>query len=389
MGGETVPDVRILKRPRSQLEELVQTCTDELAAFSRWTGANPADPDDLKGLALLPPALLCGHPSPRLATLVTRIDAALSERETGSLPAEHLFDAWPPAKSRQLSKREAVGLVQLLAGLGYGMEPDIRFVGPKLALDHQVVLFRLPADAPEVASPEYQEAANLLHLASMVSTADGTVSAEEEAHLLARVEGQLGLAEEERRRLAAYLGFLHLNPVNMSGLKKRVEGLDQASRETVGRFLVDVAVADGVVDPAEVRVLTRLYRTLGLDENGLYGHIHAAGTGTAPSTREVEKAAPGARVVIDPEALRRRMESTERVGAILHAVFACDEDDEETRAPAPAPQGNAEPAIAGLDAPHSAFFRALGEQDEWPSDAIDALATRFGLMPAGTVSSSC
>jgi len=192
VGGETVPDVRILKRPRSQLDELVQSCTDELSAFSRWIGANPADPDDLKGLALLPPALLSGHQSPRIAALVTRIDGALSEGETGSLPAEHLLDAWPPAKAGQLSKREAVGLVQLLAGLGFGMEPDIRFVGPKLAVNHRAVLFRLPANAPEVASPEYEEAANLLHLASMVSTADGTVSPEEEAHLLGRVEGQCG-----------------------------------------------------------------------------------------------------------------------------------------------------------------------------------------------------
>ena len=41
--------------------------------------------------------------------------------------------------------------------------------------------------------------------------------------------------------------------------------------------------------------------------------------------------------------------------------------------------------VAGLDGPHSALLRALAKRPTWPEGDFDALASRFGLLPASAL----
>ena len=71
-------------------------------------------------------------------------------------------------------------------------------------------------------------------------------------------------------RLEAHLAFLATGKLGMAGIKRKVEALPIEERAAVGKFLIDVAAADGVVSPEEISTLTSIFRHLGLDEGDVY-----------------------------------------------------------------------------------------------------------------------
>ncbi|MCB2263071.1 MAG: TerB N-terminal domain-containing protein [Candidatus Thiosymbion ectosymbiont of Robbea hypermnestra] len=389
IAGQPVPDVMILKRPKRTFQELADSCVEDLAPYSRWLGKNPDDPHALPGLALLPKELLRECRVPTMEGFIARLDWTVSGGDAGMLGATELFQVWPTSRQDRFSKPEAVRLFQLLEALGYGIEPDVRFGSPRLTRDRRIVLFPLSPDAPSAPSVEYAEAATLLLLAAQVCHADG-VSEEEETHLERLIEERLRLSGPEQLRLRAYLRFLVANPIDTSGLKKRLEQLHRADAESVADLLVEVAAADGRVDPGEVDILWHLFRRLGLDEQGLHGRLHvatsqSAGRAGARATGDTGTKVPEKTrgIRLNPEHLRQRQESTQRVAALLQGVFA-DPDEEEKKevaASATAPEHK----IDGLDGAHSALFVALGERDDWDRDAFAELTGRLGLMPEGAV----
>jgi hypothetical protein len=186
------------------------------------------------------------------------------------------------------------------------------------------------------------------------------------------------------------LRFLLVNPVDTAGLKKRMAGLPRADAESIADDLVAVAAADGRIDPEEVQILGRLNRLLGLDEASLHRRLHATVAGpqgptSAPAavkpTGPASATPPG--VVLDLDRLRQRQESTNRVAALLQGVFAGDDDQPAAASTAAAAPDV--PRVDGLDAAHTGFFLALGENDAWDREALAALAARFRLMPDGAV----
>ena len=136
----------------------------------------------------------------------------------------------------KLAKSEAVLLAQLLEKGGYGIEPDVRFGGAPLAPGGTVVVFKLPPGAVAIASPHYAAATVLLHLAVAVSAADGSISQSEEQHLEEHLQRALALGAAERLRLSAHLSWLMKSPPGLTGLKKRLEPLDQRQRSAIAEF---------------------------------------------------------------------------------------------------------------------------------------------------------
>src|SRR3546814_1285166 len=59
----------------------------------------------------------------------------------------------------------------------------------------------------------------------------------------------------------AHLRLLIVTPVSVTSLKKKLEPLGLHARETLATFMVTVAQSDGVVLPAEVQQLEKIYRS--------------------------------------------------------------------------------------------------------------------------------
>ena len=394
-----IPDVTALRKPIQDLRDLVDQCTDALDSYSRWLGRNPDGAGELSALALLPQALVRESSDERVATLARRIRNAIGEEESAIVAVADLFDEWPMDRRGTIPKRECTQRVKLLWALGFGIEPDVRFGGPRLSSEGRAVVFAVPPNAPEAPSEEYGAAALLVHLSAAIAASDGDVSNEEEEQLEAHLESALHLSAPERMRLRAYMRWSLAEPPSVSGLTKRIRKLDSEQRSLVGRFLVAVACADGRIDPDEVKLLSKVYRLLDLDPARVHREIHQVTTrgergATEPVTmrsgsderrgfpipapRDDSPTADETTVELDMDLVKARMAETAAVSSLLGSIFAEEEPIEH------APVIDA-PSNGRLDAAHAGLLRELAKQDEWCRDAFDELAERFDLLPDGAL----
>lgn len=382
---------------------LIEECCVALEPYSRWVGKNPDGRHSMSALALLPAELAATHGGTEVQSLRDTLQQSLGGKSTAPVPARVLLESWPTATAGKLSKAEAVGLVQTLEKLGYGMEPDPRMGGPVLSVEETAVLFSLLPESPTAPSSDYLAALATLHLAAAVATADGTVTPEETARLEAMLETSMGLLPAEKVRLKAHLAWLLARPASSAGHKKRVEALPPEARTTLGQLLVEVAMADGSVSPQELKTLSKLYPMLGLDPAQVYAHVHAASVRPAAATEPVpvrlegapvkgfaipppppEKGAKGpktAGVSLDMRSVQTKLAETAAVSSLLGSIFA---EEEEIRPPPQAPS-TAEAGVAGLDALHSSLLRALIAKPEWPRAEVEKLAGELGLLTDGAL----
>ena len=336
---------------------------------------------------------------------------------------------WSTKSPTRMGKPETVALAQLLGRFGFGVEPDVRLGGPAITPETPVVLFETGPDAPHTPTAAYAAATTLLHLATAVSAADGHASPAEHAHLVSHLESSLHLSAGERVRLEAHLRWLTANEIKLTGLKRRIEALTTAQRDSVADLLVAVAAADGVISTEEVTSLTKIFKLLEIDPALVHTRLHAHLTGASrpapatgpvtvrpagapdagypitppPGQTPVEAAAATAGestgVALDLAAIEAKFAETAEVSALLTNIFT-DEDTAVVRPVADAtttPGRHAahagdeqtaeveEPSIAGLDAAHSRLLRILATQDAWSLLELEEHADALGLMPAGAL----
>ena len=386
-----LPDLTALTGPMKKLRGIAEECCNELDAYSRWLGRNPEGRGSLGAVALLPDALAASAEGTEVQSLVAWLETKLQE-DGPLVNGAELIAKWPSSSPEKLSKAESVLLAEFLQKKKYGIEPDVRFGGPTLNSQMSALFFRLGDESPSAPSSSYVGGTVLLHLAAAVSTSDGSVTTAEEEHLERHMETSLDLNPGEPERLRAHLQWLLANPPSLTGLKKRLEHLKASQRDSIGQFLVSVAGADGHVAPAEITMLKKVYRLLGLETDAVFSHVHALSV--SPATVPVTirpastsktgvsipgKPSPDAEVNLDMGAVAAKLDETATVAALLGDVFADEED--VSVAPAVLPESS----VAGLDSSHSAFVRALIERDTWNRAELEELAEQLGVLPDGAV----
>jgi hypothetical protein len=319
-----------------------------------------------------------------------------------------------------MARDEATAFIEVLALLGVGVEPDVRYGAPALG-PGAVVLFRSgtpawqrPARAGGMAeadrpAPGFATAATIVRCAAVVAAAAGPVVPH--GPVWARALGAVAdlamayrVPASQRSRLAARLGWLLATGVDVARLPRQVTRLTTAEREIAGRWLISVAaaVAPGF-PPATVAALGRVYRILGLELDALYHRLHAfsvAGAERAAGPPAVDGAdepvvvrpadprrdgfalpwSARDEMWLDQAVISRKIDESTAVATLLAAIFETDTDD---IVPVAAVE-NADP-IAGLDPAHSALLRALAEQPSWTRDEFAALAGTHGVLPDGAL----
>ncbi len=396
-----LPDITVLHGPARKLREIAEQVCSELNVYSRWVGRT-GDGTSPAALVLLPPVIAASRESDASRAFTGWVAESLAGGASAVVRCDEIFSRWPVHTPGRIARRDLEMLSTYLARQGYGMEPDVRFGGPP-ARAGQAVLFRLPADAADTASaepsPAYHAAALLLHLAATVSAVDGGVSEKEERYLLAHLENALHLSPAERARLEAHLRRLLVDPPGLTGLRKRIAPLAETQRRAIGQFLITVAGTDGYVGPEAIKILTKIYRLLGLDPQAVYSDVHALAASEAPPPTEPVTVRPPAPrpggftipqqpalasgLTLDLEKIHRKQVETERVVEMLGGIFA--EDEMPAAAPQAAPGGPSGESIAGLDAAHSALLRELASRTTWERMDIERLTAAGGLFPDGAL----
>ena len=316
----------------------------------------------------------------------------------------------------------------ILAGLGYGMEPDPG-LGRSPSLPPGVVqVFRVGGIAPGAAvraMPGPAFCVGCLALASLAALSEAgpheAAGGEAEAIILG-----LPLAPVERLRLRAHALALAGAALKPASLRRAAGMVAPAERPGAAALILELARAGHRVAPRQVAVLEAVHDALGVDRALIYPALHravATSRGAAafvanrpggPGAAGSDGLATGRPQVLDRDAISRIREETRGVSELLAAVYADDAPGTtaspvraapdpslpDSTAPAspvpglpssgcraahsPAPDADGLAGLPpGLDAAHAAFVRALLADAQWPRIAYVAEARRHGLMPDG------
>jgi hypothetical protein len=189
---------------------------------------------------------------------------------------------------------------------------------------------------------------------------------------------------------------------DFAGLKKRLAAWTMPQRQSAARLMLLVANADNKIDPAEVKILTKIYKLLELDPETLFSDLHAVQTSSddlpttilqpdsEPSGRLIPKS-PGVSksrrpsgVALNVEAIERTLRETQQVQQLLASVFIGEEVSS---------QGNSTPKAAsleaktvlGLDPTHSSLLVRLLTKPDLSRTDLEALCTELQVLPDGAI----
>lgn len=390
-----LPDLAAVKGPHRQLQTIADEATTKLEQYSRWVGRTN-DRHSLSALSLLPYEIADITRSAAGQNFREFLENSLQSGENAILSVQSLLKYWPELPPAP-TKSDSENVAKLMERLGYGTEPDPRTERINLARQPTICVFRLDRQKHQ-QSQNLQGMMALLRLCVAVSAADGSISIQEEQKIAEHMNRSFHLNENDSRRLRAHLKWAIENPPSSADVKKRIAGLNTEQVNLAGQFLLGVAGADGQISPAEIKVLSRVYQLLGLDDRQIHSDLHqlsASPSGPVqiiPADRRAGFGIPryemdkGEALMLDPEQIKRVMAQTVIVRRALSEVFSGPEEEvpDPARPEAEPPTEN-ETTIAGLDMPHSRMVQLLAERAVWVRSDLEEMATSLELFAAGAI----
>lgn len=383
---EDLPNPSHLKGPINKLIAIAEECTAELDAYSRYLAKQDTSRTDIEAVLLLPDELSDLGATLGLGKLKEWADDAILTKN-GLVNVEEFWTYTKSPLPAKINKKEAELIQSLAQKAGYGIAPDTRYHHAKTSADGKLVLFSEGHGKYFEPSKAFSEMGMTLRLGAMVAAIDSHIDQAELNLLTQLIDHDTNLSPTEKRSLHAYLVWRLNTAPNITGLKARVGTLGKTEKAAVSRILVGVAMADGKIDPEEIKQLEKLYTLLGLDKALVTGDIHemsSSKAGLRPLISQ-SKAIPSASTTfqLDENILAIHESETKDVQSMLGAIFVEDEsvgESDETVIDITAVEEE-----SGIDKQHYALFESLIRKDKWTRDEVDALCRDSGLMVSGAL----
>lgn len=379
---DDLPDPSMLKGPTNKLIAIADVCTEELEQYSRYLGKKDTSSNDIAALLLLPEQLISSCSSSALASFKTWANDAI-QHNSGLVSLSDFWKMTGESLPEKLNKKE-MGLIQNLASKsGFGFAPDPRYHHAKPTLDGNLVLFSEGHGDYFEPSKSFNEVAMALRLGAMVATIDSHVDEHELTVLHRLIEHDPKLSPTEKKSLKAYVTWRLNTPANMNGLKARLEKLDEKAKSLVSHILVTVALADGKIDPTEIKQLEKLYAALGLDKSLVTSDIHnISSRKSLVSTQNESTQSHVESFALDEELLALHESETSDVQSMLSAIFVEDDPIVEENSVVEPVQAKSK---TGLDNKHENLYQELATKDVWARNDVIELCRKLELMLDGAI----
>jgi len=382
-----LPDVTLQKSAMDQLEVIGNKCATLLAPYRRFLSSQQEGKGTVAAISQLPVVL---WPEISRTAIESIRNSCLSSGTAKILTLGELAKICPV--ELPLQKRRYSNLCANLSNFGLGIALDVRFGADLPSLDDSIALFA--ADVPSgnvVLSENYGWASMLLQLAAIVASAGSGFGEAETDVILNYINSELKITPTESKRLKAHLSIYRVTPPTMTGIKRQLSKLNPKAREVVVSFMIQVALADGIVEPAEVRVLEQFFTAMGMDHAGLYSRLHNLGVDTRASEkpadfREKQKA-PSKPVTVqfDMDKLAKLRSEEAKLSTLLQEIFNDPpEIHGELEIDEKLPEDGKSPLLP-LDADHAALLEILLQRPEWTRQELEDLCAERGLMTDGAV----
>ncbi|WP_201558618.1 TerB N-terminal domain-containing protein [Psychrobacter sp. 72-O-c] len=405
-----LPDPSGLKAPIKKLIAIAEQCNYTLDAYSRYLGKEGHSEGDIAAIMLLPPALIQQQAHQEKYAVIQKFQTwaeSVIQNDEGLTTTKELWahsdEPLPQASTKSLTKKQNELIVNLAELAGFGIVPDQRYHETSLKLDGYVVLFEGGHRQDFQPNPSFYQVSLALRLGAMVATINGCVDKREVETLLTIIDRDTQLTTIEQASLTAYLLWRLNTPSNMAGLKAKLATLDDPHISFISRFIISVALANGNVEPGQIKQIEKLYQALGLDKTSAVSDIHHLTTAkkvtTTLSDAAQQKSANdnshnNKSFSFDAELLASYESETGDAKAMLASIFAADNDDLGTDSELlPNEQVdnhtdiNAanESVTKGLDSIHSRLYQQLISKEVWQRAEIEALCESLNLMINGAI----
>jgi len=407
-----IPDVLGIQSQFKSLVQIWRVCIEELRAYRRVVGKG-VDITTREAYEALPLELRkdMDHPdAPRWEAVATT-----HARDDGfSLtPLAKLAEIQGFEQRERLTPTQSRALAQTAEDIGLAIAPDARVTGKGYVWTAEVVLFRQEGSvAVQQEVGGYRAATCMLELGMVIAGADGTIDHEEIARIEHFLEDQFRLSSDESRRLKAYGLLLSKNPPSVLSLSKPLRAaLSPDQRVMIGKYLVGVAAANGIIDRKEISALKRTYKALDIDVSldELLAELHQSDSKpvevqTGQRDTHVGEAIPKPThppdgIPIDYDAVARKKKETKELTIMLREVLGETEKEVEDtdviiRENSSATQDIITPPthanlpfsdkqLAALNKRYHAPLADLLTREVWSSNELDVLAKKHQTMPSG------
>ncbi|MGB3209980.1 MAG: TerB N-terminal domain-containing protein [Desulforhopalus sp.] len=386
-----LPDPTRLKSQAKKLCELAEKCTDDLNPYSRFLGRKGNSRESVSAIAQLPADLINHLKIDKIEVLKKYLKDRTSEHYS-NISVASLLKVINEENLFKLNKKECETIAFLLDATGFGLAPDIRYHGAKLEANGSLIVFAGGHGLNFEPSVNFKAVGAILRLGAMVAKIDGEVSSPEVELLEEIIENDDKLRDLEKKSLKAYLHWRLVEPANAKGLKDQLSGLKSEEKSAISNILINVAYADGYVDPVEVRQLEKLYTSLGLEKESVAKDIHNISAQREPSAVNSAQDAKAnintnRGAFIDMDLLRRHEAETEGVKAILGEIFTESDTEENVQNTTLSSEENSLSGgvIAELDEAHQTLFQKLIKKEEWAREEIQSICEHISLMIDGSI----
>ena len=383
-----LPDPSRLTGPVTKLMQLATSCTDELDVYSRYIGRPANSKESVTAIMYLPDILTSLVEHTRFSNLKSWICSKLTN-SVGVVQTEEIsLKVWENTPVK-INKKEAETLANLVEKAGFGLAPDMRFHHAKPEISGCVVLFENGHGPDFNPGNEFNHVGTILRLGSIVATIDGRVDDTEVSVLDRLIADNSRLSDTEKKSLHAYLHWRLNTRPDMSGLKNRLQHLNDPEKSAISHILVGVALADGKIEPTEIKQLRKLYTSLGLDDAMVTSDIHNLKSrkikplpyGSQTQTKVSNASTPA--ISLNPILLDVYKEETEGVKAVLDSIFV--EENIEHENENINDDAVTTPQVTGLDDAHTRFFEKLTSKEKWSAKEVEDICKELNLMVDGAI----
>ncbi|ELJ8515626.1 tellurite resistance TerB family protein [Vibrio cholerae] len=376
---EELPDPSILKGPINKLIPIAEQCAEELSSYSRYLGKADTSKNDIAALMLLPKELANESNSSVIESFKSWA-VQVVQNNNGITTVKEFWSHTGIPLPKSMNKKENELLIKLAAKADIGIAPDMRFHQTKFKADDNIVLFSPGHGEFFEPSSAFNQVSLWMRLGAMVATIDGIVDKDEKLTLQKLIEHDDRLSPSEKSSLNAYLTWRLNSPANTAGLKARIEQLNSPEIESLKKFMISIALADGKVDSSEIKQMEKIYTCLGLDKSLVTSDIHnLASTRTPNSSYPTNTDESEGKFQLDEDILAMHESDTSDAKSMLESIFTVDIEPEiETIS-------SFSTGHDGLDNEHKNLFDMLLSKEIWPRNEVHELCKNLNLMVDGAI----
>ncbi|WFR78333.1 TerB N-terminal domain-containing protein [Janthinobacterium rivuli] len=362
-----IPDLTVASAPQQMLQKLIDTCSAELDAYSRFIEHRPDRRTTLDAWVLLPYSLWPEAAKQALCYVNASLGEAVLVMSVNEL-ARH-FGASDGIGKDSLRALAAALLAQQIA-----MEPDILSMAGNAALTERVALYRVVAsDEAGDGAPFYDTALLSLELLIAMAQSEGVYSDHKWPICQAQITTWRQLTPHQQQRLMARL--ILLQPVSLSSFKRRIAALPLTARDACADCIITMVGAPATRQ--EIAVLEKVCTLLGVEHEKMYSQVHAAATAHPPANGS---SVSSGGFVLDLARIAALQKDSQQVATLLGDIFQDEATSEVTLPPLDSQDG-----LLGLDAMHAAFSRHLLSRASWRRSKLEPVAHDAGVMLDGAL----